>query len=422
MPEILCSHCGKRYKVKDEVLGKRVRCAGCKSEFEARSAPCRMELALYSPSKLRDAIGNGSLNELGFFLNHPFTLISVDDQGGYVPMVVDVETEGKKYQAVVLFTTQDAAMDFVGKHPDLLDETGAAPGFVMQGFEIVKHTPKKLGMLINPESPEPTILQAADWEPLRKAQQQFEKQPELKASIPQPHPEAGQISNTGDAAANLRNQSLAYLDYMGFQCARWLPQPDMSRQLRPINEIAGRLAALAGVFAWASAPPDAMPNDLIAKYFKQSSLGKYLTKEEAQIVSTSRRVAMEQHQERIGWRLENMWPLAWVLGFDTEPDVDGAQIPEEISMEIIFQFLDRLTINLDSLIQKSRVRALFEVIAKEDLFYCAHNAVRSAQLGESTVPSGFDPVGNGGVIHERRHALTWCLSPGVPWQDTDLST
>ena len=58
----------------------------------------------------------------------------------------------------------------------------------------------------------------------------------------------------------------------------------------------------------------------------------------------------------------------------------------------------------------------------EDLFYCAHNAVRSAQNGGETVPSGYDPVEEGGGVHERRHALTWCLSPGVKWDETDLST
>jgi hypothetical protein len=26
------------------------------------------------------------------------------------------------------------------------------------------------------------------------------------------------------------------------------------------------------------------------------------------------------------------------------------------------------------------------------------------------------------VVHERRHALTWALSPGTPWDETDLST
>ncbi len=31
-------------------------------------------------------------------------------------------------------------------------------------------------------------------------------------------------------------------------------------------------------------------------------------------------------------------------------------------------------------------------------------------------------VGEGGVVHEHRHALTWVLSPGTLWEDTDLST
>ena len=63
-----------------------------------------------------------------------------------------------------------------------------------------------------------------------------------------------------------------------------------------------------------------------------------------------------------------------------------------------------------------------KLMQKEDLFYCLHNAVRSAQLGSETVPNGFDPMGNGGVIHERRHSLTWMLSKGISWEETDLST
>lgn len=62
------------------------------------------------------------------------------------------------------------------------------------------------------------------------------------------------------------------------------------------------------------------------------------------------------------------------------------------------------------------------VLKKEDLFYCLHNAVRSAQLGRKTVPLNFDPIMNGGVIHERRHSLTWMVSKDIDWDETDLST
>jgi hypothetical protein len=74
-------------------------------------------------------------------------------------------------------------------------------------------------------------------------------------------------------------------------------------------------------------------------------------------------------------------------------------------------------------IQAAKLRPATELVELEDLFYCAHNAVRSAQLGKaSAVPDGFHPVLHGEAVHERRHSLTWILSPGVVWSDTDLST
>lgn len=51
------------------------------------------------------------------------------------------------------------------------------------------------------------------------------------------------------------------------------------------------------------------------------------------------------------------------------------------------------------------------------------STVRGAQLGNaSMVPARFHPVMDGGAIHERRHSLTWILSPGIDWDDTDMST
>lgn len=423
MIEIACTQCGKRYKVKEEVQGKRVRCAACKVEFEAQPAVCLMELALMQPSlKLVEAIRTGSLSDLGFFLNHHFTMIQAPGVEGYSPLTCEVKLERKKFMSIVVFTSAERSGVFAGKNSGMLDEAGELSGFVMEGWQLVKHSPKDVGFLVDPESEHASLLAPADWEPLRKALVRFEREPQLKAAIPQPHPQAGAQSHLTDAASIVRNQSFAYLDYMGFQCARWLPAPDMSRQLRPTLEIAGRLAALAGVFAWGSAPPEAIPNRALSDYFKKSSLSKYLTKEEAAIVTTPRQQAMEKHQHQVGWLLENMWPLAWVLGFDSEPDIDGNQIDQDISMRIIMEFLDKVSISLDDLVRKSQVRTQHEVVAKEDLFYCAHNAVRCAQTGQSTVPAGFDPVANGGVIHERRRSLTWCLSPGVRWHDTDLST
>jgi hypothetical protein len=87
-------------------------------------------------------------------------------------------------------------------------------------------------------------------------------------------------------------------------------------------------------------------------------------------------------------------------------------IPDEIIRGLLWKFAAKGKL----------AREPNEVLDLEDLFYCAHNAGRSAQLGGKTVPKGFHPIAGTGVIHERRHALTWATSPRVKWDDTDLST
>ena len=91
-------------------------------------------------------------------------------------------------------------------------------------------------------------------------------------------------------------------------------------------------------------------------------------------------------------------------------------------VRILFDFLPGHDASVSDLVARAQPRSFQEVLELEDLFYCAHNAVRSAQLGRATVPDDFDPISDGGCVHERRHALTWLLSPGVDWDDTDLGT
>ena len=94
----------------------------------------------------------------------------------------------------------------------------------------------------------------------------------------------------------------------------------------------------------------------------------------------------------------------------------------EQMQEILQQHSCPLNEKVEDWTTSKKTIATESIIKMEDLFYCVHNAVRSAQLGRRTVPSNFDPIGNGGVIHERRHSLTWMLSKGIEWDDTDLST
>jgi hypothetical protein len=214
-----------------------------------------------------------------------------------------------------------------------------------------------------------------------------------------------------------RRASLAALKKAGFHVAPSLPVLRGNTALRPLGEIASRLMALDALFTWVSQLK--VQEERVRAYAERSRLPAWMTTEERAVWNLGRRKAHDEHVDVIGWRLENMWPLAWILGFSREPSIDGEMI-SEVVIRAMGGFLPKMAV--DDLLSRAKPRREAEVLALEDLFYCAHNAARSAQLGGDTVPPDFDPIASGGVVHERRHALTWATSPGVAWDDTDLST
>ena len=212
------------------------------------------------------------------------------------------------------------------------------------------------------------------------------------------------------AAESFREANLKRLGTLGFRVAPSLPVR-ADRNLRPKEEIVARLQALRSYVLWVAAPSADKAEPFRKKIF-QDGQKKWLTAKELEVFQLEQPEAREKYIDQIGWEMENMWALGWVLGFETEPALSG-QFQGDLARELVFKFSARTDFQM---------RSLSEVIAEEDLFYCAHNAVRSAQLGKETLPEGMDPLAEGGCIHERRHGLTWCLSPGVSWDDTDLST
>jgi hypothetical protein len=221
----------------------------------------------------------------------------------------------------------------------------------------------------------------------------------------------------------IRDNSLLWLQPRGFQVASSLPlSGGHFDQLRPIEEVAARALAIKGLFAWVVAPETALPGAILTRFLGDNDLADDLTGDEREILLLDRTAARRAHQNTIGWKLENLWPLAWVLGFEPQPTVEAEHITEEIQHALLHEFLPSFETGIEEFRAQVVPRSSSEVAALEDLFYCAHNAVRSAQLGGATVPEGFDPIAHGGAVHERRHALTWCLSPGTGWEDTDLST
>lgn len=234
-------------------------------------------------------------------------------------------------------------------------------------------------------------------------------------------------ANTPDPrGAAIRDRSLSRVLAAGFEPASSLPTAGrrafLPGELRPKAEIARRLLALQALVLWVAAPEDAYPSEEIRAYATRNRLAASLTAEELEMFGLSREAA-RQHSGTIGWRMENMWPLAWMLGFEKVPSITHGQVSGEIMVPMLEDFLPALDESLDSFAVRVTLRPLDEVAQLEDEFYCTHNAVRSAQLGNlEVVPEGFDPIAEGGTIHERRHSLSWSLSPEIDWDDTDLST
>jgi hypothetical protein len=221
--------------------------------------------------------------------------------------------------------------------------------------------------------------------------------------------------------SDVRRENLRLLEEHGFKVAKWLPTHSSLPGLRPADEIARRFMALGVLFLWVADAGLRVEDKKLRDTAKKNDLVRGLAADEAKTFALSRAKARAAHRDAIGWKLENMWSLAWALGFEPEPAFDGAMIDDDV-LRPLFAFLPKSTDTVEGFLSRAKPRSAEEVARLEDLFYCAHNAVRSAQLGSDTVPEGFHPVMNGGVVHERRHGLTWCLSRGVSWDDTDLST
>jgi len=216
----------------------------------------------------------------------------------------------------------------------------------------------------------------------------------------------------------VRGQSFTICEDAGFKPSKSLPT-EWNRQLRPAIEIAGRLHSIKTMVLWLMVPAEMLPDERILDFVEQNGLKAYLTAQEATILSAPR--DDQELRNSIGWKFENAWSLAWYFGY-AEPDITGQMMSGEQMQDILKNYTSGLNESVVEWVSKQQTASLQALIQQEDLFYCLHNAVRSAQLGGDTVPAGFHPVSNGGVIHERRHALTWMLSRGVSWEETDLST
>ncbi len=263
----------------------------------------------------------------------------------------------------------------------------------------------------------PLVAEKSEADPATEAEAQIEADSPTGQNA-----EATPEVEASTEASSRRTLTCAYLTERGFTCADWLPAGPASEYLRPSHEIAARLGAISLAYLWCAAPADFFSDDELERAALAPDLLAGHTPTTRSILKMDRQHAQDSMSQTIGWTLENMWGLAWVLGYDVDLTIDGGIIDEHTTRGLV-EWMPVKGRTMTSILEQANARSAEEVADREDIFYCAHNAVHRAQHGDpSSVPDGFDPVLDGRPIAERRHSLTWSLSPRVEWDATDLST
>ena len=214
----------------------------------------------------------------------------------------------------------------------------------------------------------------------------------------------------------MREEHLGAVEFFGQQAADWMPTASQrfdlsSLRLRPKEEIIRRMMAGYICTAWVCAPPEVVPSLQVQEYLKNNGLKKrHFAEHELQWMQSGRAKAAES-AGRAGWIFENIWGLAWLLGFGSIITPDDHQIPDQVLSALRDGFFLGLEQTFDGFQAACHLRPIEEVVALEDLMYCFHNAERNEGNDE-----------NAALMQERRRSLTWALTPDVSWDETDVST
>ena len=222
------------------------------------------------------------------------------------------------------------------------------------------------------------------------------------------------IESIGKVAKKIRSIHLEKLAEIGLVAADWMPTADqrLTNELRPKAEVIKKMMATYITSAWVCAPPEIVSNEEIKNYLATNQLKRSAFSDKESAWMQTKRAEVSQFAGQAGWLTENLWSFAWLLGASgiPTPNIGSDQTTDNVMEPVCGEFLSGLDKTFDQLMTETKLRRLESVIALEDLMYCAHNSVRVIDIP------------HGGLIHERRQPLTWVLSPGVRWDETDVST
>lgn len=216
----------------------------------------------------------------------------------------------------------------------------------------------------------------------------------------------------GLSPEQLRSWSLAELAHHG------LPAPPAhfpaileayAGPRRSAQDVVDRVRALHGVLAAAYGQP---PDEILER-LDERELMPWVSEQELAMLHAPENEDGERLRVQISWRTECLQSLGWALGIYDELPLEGLTQAAPEDFAPIEPEADAGT-PADVTLRGER-----ELLARLDVFYCAHWGVRDHEL--TGLPADFPEEIVGGAVWERRHALEWLLSD-TAWDDIELST
>ena len=176
---------------------------------------------------------------------------------------------------------------------------------------------------------------------------------------------------------SLKARIFSELESLGFHPADSLPLPEMKTAVRPPDQVAARLMSpINALFTWVASSEDKAPTEDLRSYIARNGLRDWLTQGESVIIDLPRADAHECHVDTIGWKLENMWALAWVIGFELAQTLDASQIGEEVIGKLFQEFLPSLDESTMDLLAKTVPRAVDEVVDGVPVLLCSQRRAK----------------------------------------------
>lgn len=201
----------------------------------------------------------------------------------------------------------------------------------------------------------------------------------------------------------IRSLSLREAERLGYPINRELPLFEAKGQLRPKEDLASRILCLTAVVAAAWGHP----RDLTLKWLRQEQLASYLSESESNFLNAG------GDDLQVRWQVEGLWTLCWCASF-----IDELNFGTECSDELV-TLLPDLQCDESAAPYYDRVlpRDSGSIIAKCDLAYCLHWAIRDATMRRQRPPGSLHPI----RVVERRRALEWMLGT-VDWDSVPMDT